>query len=594
MHPHLKVSLGQHSDKGRKAVNQDFHGAMVPGEPMLSAKGVAVALADGIGSSRVSQEASESAVRGFLDDYYCTSEAWSVKRSGQRVVAAINSWLHAQNHHSAYRHDRDRDYVCTFSALVIKSTTAHIFHVGDSRIYRVHDNALEQLTEDHRVRVSDEQTYLGRALGAQAQLEIDHASFPVEVGEMYLLVTDGVYEHAIAQQVRQALQAGGEDLTLAAQTLVSLALAAGSTDNLTVQFVRIDQLPTPDASEIRREGAQLPLPPLLQPRMAFDGYLIVRELHVSHRSHIHLAVDTDTQERVVLKTPSVDMRADPAQLERFLMEEWVARRIDSPYVLKARTPQRQRHFLYGVMEYVEGQTLHQWMIDHPQPKLEAVRDIVEQAARGLQAFHRLEMLHQDLRPHNLMIDHTGTVKLIDFGSARVAGIAEARPLGMVEPILGTLQYTAPEYFLEEPVSPRSDLFSLGVIAYEMLTGRLPYGAELARTRHRAQLRKLRYASARDVQHPVPAWVDAVLQKAVHLEPARRHGDVAELAHDLRHPSQEFLSRQRPALIERHPTRFWQGLAAFLVLVVLVLLATHPGIGKPASVAIPVAKQPTQH
>src|SRR5690606_10917165 len=118
----------------------------------------AVALADGISSSDVSQIASEATVTGFFADYFCTSDAWSVKKSAQRVLVAINSWLHAQTCRSQYRYDKDRGYVCTFSAMVIKSTTAHIFHVGDARIYRVQDNNLEQLTNDHRVWISQEKS----------------------------------------------------------------------------------------------------------------------------------------------------------------------------------------------------------------------------------------------------------------------------------------------------------------------------------------------------------------------------------------------------------------------------------------------------
>ena len=110
------------------------------------------------------------------------------------------------------------------------------------------------------------------------------------------------------------------------------------------------------------------------------------------------------------------------------------------------------------------------MIDNPKPDLETVRGIVEQIAKGLRAFHRMEMLHQDLRPDNIMIDTTGTVKIIDFGSTRVAGVVEAAPLGSRDDILGTAQYTAPEYFLGESGTSRSDMFSLGVITYQMLTG----------------------------------------------------------------------------------------------------------------------------
>src|SRR6478609_1539359 len=115
MRRELTVSIGQHSDRGRKEVNQDFHGCVVPKEPQLSLKGVAVVLADGISSSAVSAIASESAVKGFLTDYYCTSESWSVKTSAQRVLEATNSWLHSQTRRSQYSYDKDRGYVCTLS-----------------------------------------------------------------------------------------------------------------------------------------------------------------------------------------------------------------------------------------------------------------------------------------------------------------------------------------------------------------------------------------------------------------------------------------------------------------------------------------------
>ena len=133
----LTLSTGQYSDKGRKEINQDFHGLCIPDAPQLQTKGVAIALADGISSSDVSHIASAAAIRSFLDDYYCTSEAWTVKTAAQRVLEATNSWLYAQSRQSEHRYDRDRGYVCTLSALIIKSATAHIFHIGDSRIYRL-------------------------------------------------------------------------------------------------------------------------------------------------------------------------------------------------------------------------------------------------------------------------------------------------------------------------------------------------------------------------------------------------------------------------------------------------------------------------
>ena len=116
--------------------------------PQRAAKGVALAMADGISSSEVSHEASQYAAGGFLSDHYCTPDAWSVKTSVERVVAATNSWPHAQTQRSQYRYEQDRGYVCTFSALVLKSRTVHIFHVGDTRVYRLSGRELEQLTVD--------------------------------------------------------------------------------------------------------------------------------------------------------------------------------------------------------------------------------------------------------------------------------------------------------------------------------------------------------------------------------------------------------------------------------------------------------------
>ncbi|HEX7645879.1 MAG TPA: protein phosphatase 2C domain-containing protein, partial [Noviherbaspirillum sp.] len=156
----LDIRIGQYSDKGRKESNQDFHGTFLPKEPQLSSKGVALAIADGISASDVSHIASQFAVTSFLEDYYCTSDAWSAKKSVERVLAATNSWLYSETQRGHGRYDKDRGYVCTLSAMVIKSTTAHLFHVGDTRIYRLHGASLEQLTTDHRVRVSSEQSYL--------------------------------------------------------------------------------------------------------------------------------------------------------------------------------------------------------------------------------------------------------------------------------------------------------------------------------------------------------------------------------------------------------------------------------------------------
>jgi len=566
----LRVAAGQHTEPGRKAVNQDFHGLCLPGEPLLGAKGIAIALADGIGSSNVSHIASETAVASFLEDYYCTPETWSVRKSAQKVLGAANAWLHAQ---TRQRHDPDRDrgYVCAMTVMVLKSTTAHILHVGDARIYRLRNGAVEQLTEDHRVWIARGKSCLGRALGLAPHLEIDYHTQPLEAGDVFLLATDGVHEHVGAQDMADAVAAHPHALDDAARALARLALERGSEDNLTIQIVRVDALPSRQAGEIARYSRDLPCPPLLAAGQEFEGFLILDELHASSRSHVYLARDLAGGGQAVIKIPSLDLRHDPAYLERLLTEEWIARRIDSRHVARAWPRAGRRGYLYTVSEYVPGQTLAQWMAAHPRPALEPAIAIIEQIARGLQAFHRLDLVHQDLRPENVIITADGTAKIIDLGSATAAGMEElAHADDGAPPMLGTAQYAAPEYFLGEAGTPRSDLYSLAAMFYQMLSGRLPYGADVARARSRAAQLRLNYVSVLDREREIPAWVDNVLSRALHPDPRARTPELSEFTHALRHPAEAARGSERLPLLERNPVAFWKGLSLLLAIVIAVL------------------------
>jgi len=571
--PGLRISIGQCASPGLKPIQQDHHGAHIPSGSLLSTKGVALAMADGISSSSVSQEASQTAVQGFLSDYFDTAETWSVQRAGRTVITALNGWLQALNQRSSYRYDRDKGYACTFSALVLKSRTAHVLHVGDSRIYRLLGQSLEPLTQDHRVHINSQQSYLARALGMADTVEVDYRHLPLSVGDVFLLTTDGVHDFMDGTSVAQALATHGDNLDAAAQNIVDNALAQGSQDNLSCVIARVDSLPAGDANEITQQALQLPIPPMLAARSSFEGFTIVRTLHDSHRSHIYLAKDEASGQTVVLKAPATDLQTDPEQMDRFALEEWMARRITSPHVLKPVVFDRPRQHLFAVMEHVQGQTLAQWMVDNPRPSLEVVRGIVEQIAKGLQAFHRLEMLHQDLRPENIMIDTSGTVKIIDFGSVHVAGVAESvHGPDTGSGLVGTLQFAAPEYFFGDLPTPQSDLFSLAVMTYMMLTGRLPYGANITRVRSRSDLAKLNYQSAVNDQSHLPAWVDDVLRRALHPQPNKRHEALSQFVQELRQPPAYSLHPSHTPLVARNPLLFWKLSTLVLALTVVGLLA----------------------
>lgn len=567
MNQPLAVTIGYATNKGVKPVNQDFAGSVVPKEPQLSAKGIVLAMADGISSSDVSQEASETAVRGFLDDYYCTSDSWSVKSSAEKVIKSINSLLCAQTQNSPHRFNKDKGYVCTFSSLILKSNTAHILHSGDTRVYRIGkgNGKLEQLTEDHRRVVSTEVSYLTRGLGIDQNLEIDYQSQPLEKGDIYILATDGIYEF-IECDVMKTVVDHSITLQHATDDILAACLEAGSNDNLSIQIVRVDHIPSYELEEVHRLTS-LPLPPRLHARMNFDGFEILREIYISSRSHVFLAKDLDSEQVVVIKTPSTELRSDTAYLEQFMLEEWIAKRVTNPHVAKAVISNRKRNYLYLVTEYIDGISLDQWMVDNPKPTLVQVRSIIDQIAKGLQAFHRQEMIHQDIRPKNIMIDSNNTVKIIDFGSTYIGGVSEYD-----NEIRGTMRYSAPEYFLGKAGSQCSDLYSLAVITYQMLSGSFPYGTKIAQAKSFSAQKKLVYQSLIDDDSELPAWVDDALYKALQVDPLQRYQVLSEFIHDLKHPSSNFVARTKPPLIQRDPVMFWQGLSFGLFILLVMQLA----------------------
>lgn len=562
------VTYGQYSDRGQKALNQDHHGMVLPSGSLLRTKGIAVTISDGVSSSRMSHVASACAVRGFLSDYYATPESWSVKHAAQRVLAASNAWLHGQSRRGA---ERDCGHICTFSALILKSTSAHIFHVGDARIYRFSGTDLEQLTEDHRLFVGDGHSYLARALGVAAHVEVDYRCFPLTVGDVFMLATDGVYEQLPASLIRALLSEYADNLDAAAQALATTALQQGSQDNLTVQLLRIDALPDPHADEWLAQMVDLPALPVLEEGQCVDGWRVLRRLHSSSRSHVYWVEDEVTHAEWVLKAPTVELLQTAGNRQRFLREEWIARQINNPHVLPVAPLGCARQFLYSVSAYVAGVNGRQWMRAHPQPELSAVLAIVVQVARGLQALHRLDMLHQDLRPENILITPEGQAVIIDLGSTHVGSLNDDGAHSLSEVPQATLAYAAPEYFLGERGTLYSDQYSLAVLMYEMLSGELPYGTQVAATRSREQQNRLIYKPLFQEDRELPAWLDDVLQRALQPYPERRFEALSEFIFHLQNPEVCRVEQVHLNLTPTEKLRFWRQLAALQTVVLLFML-----------------------
>jgi eukaryotic-like serine/threonine-protein kinase len=552
----IALETGLFTAAGPKPQNEDCLGVHIPPDALLPTKGVVACIADGVSAASAGKEAAEAAVIGFITDYYETPEAWEVKTAGQRVLTALNRWLFSQG--QGFR-AAEKGCVTTFTALILKSRTGHVFHIGDTRVYRLRRGEVEQITRDHASRVSADTCYLTRALGLTASPRIDYHSFAIEPGDRYILSTDGIHgeipEHNFEKLAIEKLDTQGLANHLGDST-------AHSPDNRSCIVIDVLSLPDSDKNDVFRHLASLPIPPDLLPGQSIDGLHVEKLISASKNSQIYLVSDSDDGNRpLVLKTPSINFEDDPGYLERFAMEEWIGQRTDSPHLAKVLRRERPRRFLYFVMESVSGQTLGKWSEAHPSPPVETVIGLIEQVVEGVRSLHRRDTIHQDLKPDNIILGDDGVVKIIDYGSCRIGGIAEISSPFDRQSALGTVDFSAPEYRLGDIPGTRSDLFSIAAITYYLLTGgQLPYGKNWESAKTRRDFLNLIYQPASGHNPMVPPWLDAVLRKALSMRLESRQEVMSEFVHNLRHPDASLLPIHPLPLSRRNPLLFWKCVA----------------------------------
>lgn len=560
----LSFTVAQRSVAGVKPQNEDAIGIRLPKGSLLTNKGAVAVIADGVSAAEAGKEASETCVRNFLGDYFSTPDSWSVKKSTSQVLTALNRWLYGQGQQY---NDAQKGYISTFSTIIFKSQTAHVFHVGDTRIYRMRQGELEQLTRDHSISVNAKQTYLSRAMGLDVKLDVDWKDFPVEKEDLFFLSTDGIHDFISKKELSQELlkltpECDEVAFEKTCEQIIELALANKSEDNLSCQILRVDGLPAQTINEAGRKLTELPFPPYLEEGVILDSYKVEKAVHVNSRSQVYIVRDVDTDERYCMKTPSAYFDDDLSYIERFIMESWIGSRISNPHVVKVIENNKEKNWLYYLTEYIEGITLEQWIKENPKPAVQDAVYILAQVSKGLRAMHRREILHQDIKPANIMIDNNGEVKIIDFGSCTSKGITEiATPLDE-HGILGTAGYSAPEVVITGKGSVQSEVFSLAVLAYEMLTGKEPFSGKLNKCRTSEDYLRTKYIPCFDENPLVPIWIDGAIKKGLRFEADRRHADVLEFLHELQTPNSKYTSTHNAVLMDKNPLLVWQLISAF--------------------------------
>lgn len=571
----LELCIGGFSDAGTREINQDAFAVKVPlSYSEKKYKGIVASLADGVSCSHNGQQASQTSVTQFINDYYCTPESWSVKLSASRVINSLNSWLYQQSKANL----RHNGLITTFSSIIFKSTTAHICHIGDSRIYRYRDGILKLLTHDHSRALYAKESVLTRGLGLDCNVDIDYQTMHLQQGDVFLLSSDGVHDWlANARLSAHLLSLNKEkctvkDLEEVSKAICDDALDKGSNDNLTCLLLKVDDLPNSDIDELFQKTINLTIPPALKIGNDIDCFTIDKIIHQGARSHVYLATDKRTKQQRVLKIPSLNFIDDRVYLEGFCKEQWVGQQLTHTNIMKILPSIKNSPFLYHICEPIEGITLRAWMQNNPLPPLEVVNNIIKKVVAAVRVLQRSAMVHRDLKPENIMISANGDITLIDFGTIQIDSLDEIVLSTAEEIPLGALDYIAPEYLCDAQASSISDLFSIGVITYEMLSGTFPYTPSTSQSLQKAQQAQWHYRPIQQFRSDLPDWVDKVLKKATQPKVVKRYSAMSEFINDLSSANQNLQKQPSSlSLIERNPIKFWQGVSFVFVVIAMIEL-----------------------
>lgn len=259
-------------------------------------------------------------------------------------------------------------------------------------------------------------------------------------------------------------------------------------------------------------------------------YRIIRSLGEGGMANVYEAEDLVQKRRVTLKMLRFDLQDDPRSVERFHKEANSLTKLDNPHIVQIYDFGNDHGVPYLIMEYVKGTDLKTYLKEHYPLSCEKVVDIMEQILSAVESAHRIGIIHRDLKPQNILIDNYGKVKVTDFGISIAA--MESATITKTNTMIGSVHYISPEQARGSIITKQSDIYSLGIILFELLTGKVPFEGQtavsIAVKHYRDNL-----PSAREINPQVPQALENVILHATAKKLKDRYPDVETMARDLK-------------------------------------------------------------
>lgn len=458
----------------------------------------------------------------------------------------------------------------TLTACIFRNKEVSIGHVGDSRAYLVRNGQVKKLTTDHtyvemqrklglisqeEAMSSELRSVLTRSLGQNPIVQMDFAKSALANRDCVVLCSDGLHnllmEHEIADAVRKMEPAA------ACEYLIETAESRGAEDNISVQIVRVEEVkqtafyrglaslyPDTNTDTAAPVRADIEVGQVLD-----DRFEITESIHRSAMSTVFKALDRKTGDAVALKVPLMNLEADPAFYARFEREEEIGKVLDHPGILKI-IPVEQKSRPYIVMEYVKGQTLERLMQGVGILPIADTLKIASRLCDALEYMHHHGVIHRDMKPSNVMLCDDGTLRIMDFGIAKTEAMRRIT-FGGFSPTMGTPDYMAPEQIKGKRGDQRTDIYSLGAILYEMLTGQVPFQGPNVYAVMNSRLVG-DPAAPRGLNPEITPQVEEIVLHAMERDPVKRYPSAAAMKAELDNPEAVHLTHRYQRLQRAKP------------------------------------------
>jgi serine/threonine-protein kinase len=537
-----------------RPINEDWLDFWESPDPLVREKQGSVAIiADGVGGFDHGEVASRLAVDTALQEF---QEA-PADTKPYALLRKMFSTACARVHERAVAARNGRPMATTLVASIFRDGAVCVANVGDTRAYFIRGKTIRRLTTDHvatsvpvklgillerDAMASPKRSELTRSVGAEPFCMPDFATQLVSHGDFVLQCTDGLHACVLDEEMREIIcRSHPYD---ACKELLALAERRGSDDNISLQLIEVrnwEQVAksarvalgsdvTPGKAAVAAAAAVTGTGEPGPGHVLDNRFEITDLVARSNMASIFRAIDRTTGQSVAIKIPLMALEGDVAGYERFQREEQIGASLNHPGVLKVVKVDAPKSRPYLVMEFLEGETLAKIMSTRKKlPEAEAIA-YASEICDALDYLHSNGIVHRDLKPQNIMVCADGSLRLFDFGIARVEKARRLTFVGLT-PTLGTPDYISPEQVRGKRGDHRSDIYSLGAILYEMVTGSTPFEGESPYVVMNARVTGDPEAP-RKLNPEISASLEEVILHAMERDPRQRYDSAGEMKREL--------------------------------------------------------------